>query len=197
MENKQRELASYLAADAVIDWVDEEVKAQAQKLAANDPVETAKRCYEFVRDEIDHSLDVSATKLTCSASEVLREGHGYCYAKSHLLIALLRANQIPAGFDYQKLQDEESGYVLHGIATLYLPQIGWYRVDSRGNKPGVSCHFNPPVETLAWSGEEEGELNYRVNLAAPDSAVVEALQQPLTVQQVWSQLPTELSDTNR
>ncbi|WP_338430147.1 transglutaminase domain-containing protein [Synechococcus elongatus] len=28
---------------------------------------------------------------------------GYCYAKSHLLVALLRACSIPAGFCYQRL----------------------------------------------------------------------------------------------
>lgn len=197
MESNQRVFSPYLAASAVINLADEEIKAQAQKLATNDPIETAKRCYEFVRDEIAHSLDISATKLTCSASDVLHEGHGYCYAKSHLLVALLRANQIPSGFDYQKLQDDERDYVLHGITTLYLPNIGWYRVDSRGNKPGVNAQFHPPVETLAWSGEEEGEVNYRVNLAEPYSAVVVALQQPMTVPQVWLQLPRELNEIER
>jgi len=36
--------------------------------------------------------------VTCKASDVLIYGTGYCYAKSHLLAALLRANAIPAGF---------------------------------------------------------------------------------------------------
>jgi len=42
--------------------------------------------------------------VTCSASEVLREGTGICFAKSHLLAALLRAVGIPAGLCYQVYQ---------------------------------------------------------------------------------------------
>lgn len=39
--------------------------------------------------------------------------HGICFAKSHLLAALLRCKSIPAGFCYQKLiLDDETAPVL-------------------------------------------------------------------------------------
>ncbi len=193
MVDKKDEQQPYLASSEVIDWQDSAVRRQAEKLAAETPVESARNCFEFVRDAIAHSLDINAGKLTCSASEVLNEGHGYCYARSHLLAALLRANGIPAGFDYQRLGDGEGGFVLHGITTLYLPGYGWYRVDPRGNKPGVCAGFSPPLEQLAWQGDGDGEVNYRMNLSQPLAQIVEALRQPLSVQQLLPRLPADIS----
>ena len=202
-------MAAYLAHDKVVDWQDERVRQQAEKLRAATPLDTARRCYEFVRDEVAHSLDIGASELGCSASEVLQLGHGYsviapcitlppasmqsCYAKAHLLAALLRANGIPAGFDYQRLGDGEGGFVLHGITTVYLPELGWYRIDARGNKPGIDAQCTPPQERLAWRGDAPGELNYRLNLVAPYPAVVAALRRPLTVQQLLPLLPGEIT----
>ena len=59
--------------------------------------------YEYVRDNNSLSADINEDVLTCTASEVLEVGHGICFAKSHLLAALLRAKSIPTGFCYQKL----------------------------------------------------------------------------------------------
>ncbi|MEL6348418.1 MAG: transglutaminase family protein [Myxococcota bacterium] len=166
--------------------------AQAALLIGDDPVQTAARCFRFVRDEIAHSVDINAEKVTCSASEVLREGHGYCYAKSHLLAALLRANGVHAGFDYQRLGDGEGGFMLHGFNTVLLPGVGWYRIDARGNKEGVDAQFTPPQERLAWSHDAQGEVHYRVNMAAPHPPVVAMLRRPLTVQQLWGVIPQGL-----
>lgn len=60
----------------------------------------AKKIYYFVRDEISHSSDIGDNRLRKYASEVLKYKHGICFAKSILLVALLRANNIPAGFGY-------------------------------------------------------------------------------------------------
>jgi len=61
--------------------------------------------------------------ITCAASEVLKAGHGICFAKSHLLAALLRCKSIPTGFCYQKLiLDDEVAPVLvyHGLNGVYM-----------------------------------------------------------------------------
>ena len=34
---------------------------------------------------------------------------------------------------------------LHGLNALYLPDYCWYRVEARGNKPGVDAEFCPPI----------------------------------------------------
>ena len=77
--------------------------------------------------------------VTCRASDVLKYRTGYCFAKSHLLAALLRANQIPAGLCYQRLTidhppvqgsiDTNPPHTLHGLNAVLLPEFGWYRMD--------------------------------------------------------------------
>src|SRR5690349_377749 len=95
----------YLASTDVVDWDHPDVRQLAGELAGDElePMAIAQKCFEWVRDEIEHSMDFGRTEMTCSASEVLTHRTGFCYAKSHLLAALLRANDLPAGFCYQRL----------------------------------------------------------------------------------------------
>lgn len=184
---------AYLAATEVIDWQHPAVLKQAKQLSASetDPLVVVERCFNWVRDQVGHCVDVGAEKLTCTASEVLLDGQGFCYAKSHLLAALLRANGIPCGFDYQRLRDGDQ-FMLHGLNVIYLPEFGWYRVDARGNKPGVDARFEPPVEHLAWPVQQPGEVDYHLKLAEPLPEVVAALRKPLTVQTLWPVLPSSI-----
>ncbi len=48
-------------------------------------------------------------------------------------------------------------YSLHGLNAVYLPEIGWHRIDARGNKSGVQVKFCPPVEKLAFSIQDPEE----------------------------------------
>ncbi|MFO7592853.1 MAG: transglutaminase family protein [Pseudomonadota bacterium] len=190
---KQTETASaYLAASAIIDYHHPLVSERAQALAegVTDKLELARRCYEFVRDEIPHSFDINAEAVSCTASEVLQNGHGICYAQSHLLAALLRANAIPAGFDYQRLYDDDLNYCLHGFNSVYLPEFGWYRVDARGNTGEVDARFCPPHERLAFPTELPGEIDYGLNLSEPVASVVKALKEANSIEQLRRSLPT-------
>lgn len=190
----QQALQSYLVADEVVDWEHPAIREQAKKLArgAGDKIALVERCFHFVRDEIPHSFDINAEAVTCSASAVLHAGHGICYAKSHLLAALLRANGIPAGFCYQRLADDELDYCLHGFNAIHLPKYGWYRVDARGNKQEVDAQFVPPREQLAFSHDAAGECDYGVNLATPLASVVHALSTAPTIEQLRSTLPRRI-----
>ena len=87
----------FLRSTEIVDWCHPAVHAKAQELSSGsaDLLETARRCFEWVRDKIQHSNDFHRNPVTCSASEALLAGTGYCYAKSHLLAALLRANIPP------------------------------------------------------------------------------------------------------
>jgi transglutaminase-like putative cysteine protease len=127
-------MQDYLQATEVIDWNHHAVRARAARLAiAGDAIRTAKACIEFARHEIKHSCDFQMGPVTCRASDVLQHGTGYCYAKSHLLAALLRANGQPDGLCYQRLSLDDSGsaFCLHGYNAVYLLQHGWYRIDGR------------------------------------------------------------------
>src|SRR5262245_40063633 len=153
----------YLKATAIVDWQHAEVLELAEMLASRqDPIQTARRCFEWVRDEIRHSYDYQLKTVTCRASEVLAARTGICYAKSHLLAALLRANSIPAGFCYQRLSVDESGarFSLHGFNAVFLPETGWYRVDPRGNKQDVNAQFCPPQERLAFQITMDQEADF-------------------------------------
>jgi transglutaminase-like putative cysteine protease len=183
----------FLAATEVINWHDPGVLKQAKSLAAsnNDVFIVAKQCFEWVRDEIKHSSDYQLNPVTCKASEVLAAGTGYCYAKSHLLAALLRANGIPAGLCYQRLSIDGVGlpFCLHGLNAVQLPDIGWYRVDARGNRGDIHAEFTPPVERLAFPIQFQGERNLPTIYAEPLREVVSALRTNTTWDAVLANLP--------
>ncbi|MDQ7015936.1 MAG: transglutaminase family protein [Gammaproteobacteria bacterium] len=183
----------YIESSQYIDWQTADVETLANRLSAGseNELETAKRCFEWVRDEIKHSADYKLDPVTCKASDVLREGTGYCYAKSHLLAALLRANGIPAGLCYQRLSVFEKGapYCLHGLNAVYLQKQGWYRMDARGNKHGVDAQFNPPYEKLAFQIVDENEADLPEIFSEPLPNVVAVLEKYLTFSEVLANLP--------
>ena len=193
VEIERAAMKPYLNSSLYIDSQHPVIVAQAAKLADGyaDEVEIAKRCFEFVRDEIKHSWDYRLNPVTCKASEVLIHGTGYCYAKSHLLAALLRANGIPAGLCYQRLtiDGDQPPYCLHGLNAVYLEPYGWYRIDARGNKPSVESDFCPPLEKLAFPIVNALEGDLPGIRAEPLLAVVKALTENPTVEQVYDHLP--------
>lgn len=169
----------YLASSEVINWRHPTVLEQAAALAVSgDPIATARACFEFVRDQIKHSRDFEMDPETCQASDVLERGTGYCYAKSHLLAALLRANGLPAGLCYQRLSIDDFGppYCLHGYNAVELPGFGWYRIDARGNKPVVDAQFDPPHERLAFPLQTAEEYDFETIFADPLPCIVAALE---------------------
>lgn len=187
-------MEEYLRASEVIDWQHPELIELAKQIASGHETSTAisKACFEWVRDEIRHSFDYQMNPVTCRASDVLRYKTGYCYAKSHLLAALLRANKIPAGFCYQRLSIDDQGapYSLHGFNAIHLPEIGWYRVDARGNKEGVDAQFSPPQEQLAFKIQFPEEADFHAILSEPLQIIVEALQ----AQTIWDDMLRNLPD---
>jgi transglutaminase-like putative cysteine protease len=185
----------YLQSTAIIDWQHPEILQLAAQLAIDNNIEaTAENCFVWVRDNIYHSVDYQKNPLTCRASEVLHYKTGYCFAKSHLLAALLRANNIPAGFCYQRLSVFDNGapYSLHGLNAVYLPRYGWYRIDARVNKQGVNAQFTPPQEQLAYSINFAEEIDCEYIFAKPLEIIVEALQRFTT----WEEMQDNLPDFN-
>ena len=150
------DIDKYLESSNIIDYTSKAVSDLATTLfdKSKDSLEYIKKAYEYVRDRIPHSADADEDAVTCSASEVLATGHGICFAKAHLLAALLRCQGVPCGFCYQKLiLDDEAAPVLiyHGLNGVYLDeQKKWIRLDARGNKEGVNAQFSIDKEQLAF-----------------------------------------------
>ncbi len=183
----------YLSPSKYIDFENIEILSIADTFArrATSEKSLVQMCFEFVRDEIRHSSDFRLNPVTCKASDVLRHRTGYCYAKSHLLAAILRANSIPTGLCYQRLSVGDSGapYCLHGLNAVYLEEIGWYRIDARGNRTGIKAEFLPPNEKLAFPIKEPEERDLPEIWPEPLPVIVETLERYATYDQVLANLP--------
>jgi transglutaminase-like putative cysteine protease len=187
------DLQPYLSAGTHVDAGHPLVAATARRLAegARSDADIVRACFEYVRDEIRHSSDFRCNPVTVRASDVLHHGTGFCYAKSHLLAAVLRANGIPAGLCYQRLATGDAAvpYCLHGLNAVWLEGHGWYRLDPRGNKPGLEARFDPPREVLPFSPDGEGEGDLPGIWAEPLPVVVASLEACSTYDQVLAALP--------
>lgn len=161
-------------------------------------IEKVRVAFEFVRDEVSHSWDIQSNRITCKASDVLEHREGICYAKSHLLAALLRSQKIPTGFCYQRLMmfdTPEKGYCIHALNAVYIAELGkWIRLDARGNKPGVNAQFSLNQEQLAFPVNEQlHEIDYPTIYAKPHEKTIAALTNNMKVLDMYKfHLPTEL-----
>lgn len=184
----------YLQSSSYIDWISPQVVAKATQLAGKEKseIDIVRSCFEFVRDEIKHSLDYRLNPVTCKASEVLKEGTGFCFSKSHLLAALLRANQIPAALVYQRIAfgEEKNAYYWHGLNAVYLAQFGWYRLDPRGRKEGLVSECSPPHECLPFTPRVDGEIILEQLWAEPSMAIIQLLESSTTYTSLIEKLPS-------
>ena len=188
--------SAYLEASELIDWTHPAITSWNAGSGTED--DRVRAAFHFVRDQIAHSWDIQSHQVTARASGVLKHREGICYAKSHLLAALLRKQNIPAGVCYQRLtlgDTPESGYCVHALSTAYLKSVGrWIRLDARGNKPGVDAQFSMGAEQLAFAVRPEiGECDYRGNYAVPHPKIVATLKENTDCRVMYAHhLPTEL-----
>lgn len=160
-------------------------------------IDQARWAFEIARDEIAHSFDTKDPIVTINAIDVIENKEGICFAKAHLLATLLRGLGIPAGFCYQRVlrnpKDPESGHALHGLNALYLEDYGWFRVDPRGNKPGVNSQFSIEKEQLAYPIRSEfGEIDYPNVFIAPLDTVITSMKNSKTSQELFFNRPETL-----
>lgn len=191
-------LERYLQATATIDADHPAIVERAQEITAGlrGDVEQAQALFVWVRDTIPHSHDIKAQVVTCSASQVLKAGTGICFAKSHLLAALLRASGIPAGLCYQVFRRDppQEGFGLHGLNALYLRSLDrWLRVDPRGNTGKIDAQFGLETEQLAFPVRTDlGEFVYEAIYADSALEVVDVLSSYDHFDEMWENLPGPL-----
>lgn len=174
------DLNKYLNSSDFIDYEDIDIQKTAVILSKDikGEIKVIKTVYEFVRDDISHSMDIDSKFITVKASDVLKYKQGLCFAKSHLLAAILRFLKIPTGFCYQKLEFEE-GFGLHGLNAVFIRVLDkWIRLDSRGNKRGIDAQFSLNKEILAYTPRpENGEIDYPIIYPLPNRRVLEILKE--------------------
>ena len=196
--------AEFLASTDVVDWFHPDVHTLAWLLAAgaDDPVEIARRCFEWVRDEIQHSVDFGRTEVTCRASEVLAQQTGFCYAKSHLLAARAHERN-PGRFLLPAALVQRSGRAVlpprpqRRLAPQHrlVPHRSARQQAGRPQStPGVHAKFDPPHEHLAFAADGPGEATLPEIYPEPLPAVVQVLRQHPTVAAVCRSPPRLSTD---
>jgi transglutaminase-like putative cysteine protease len=181
---ESEKLDDYLLELNEVNYSNQNIKKKAAELfkPSQTEIEKAKIAFEFVRDEISHSWDIQSKRVTRNASEVLEFKEGICYAKSHLLAALLRLQGIPTGFCYQRLMlfdTPDKGYCIHALNAIFFKSLNkWIRVDARGNKEGIDAEFSIEEEKLAFPiNEKLDEKDYPVIYAKPHPKIVAVLEE--------------------
>ena len=174
----------YLSVSKYINWDADCILSKAVVFQQKYPDEITliRAVYEFVRDDIKHSWDVQDKRVTKSATEVLEQGVGICWAKANLLAALLRACGIPTGICYQRLtlgDVPETGFCIHALNAVYVKSLDrWIRLDARGNKEGIDARFDLEQERLAFPVRKDiGEEDYGVVYANPAAGLMQVLEE--------------------
>jgi len=155
----------YLEVTSIIDSDNSQIRGYSQKItgSAKDPVEKAVRLYYAVRDGIryDPYYPFHLPEYY-RASNVLKEGRGFCIPKVSLLCATVRACGIPArpGFatvrnhlaTHQLLEFLGSDiFTFHGYAELFL-KGKWVKATPAFNRELCEKHGVAPLE---FNGRED------------------------------------------
>ncbi|MCL1984639.1 MAG: transglutaminase-like domain-containing protein [Methanomassiliicoccaceae archaeon] len=189
----------FIADDGYVDHSDPAIVKTAGELFSGLTTDTekARAAFEYVRDEISHSIDVNANVVTAKASDVLRYRTGICHSKANLLAALLRSDGIPAGFCFQRLilTDDPIRYCVHCFNAVFAGGR-WIKLDARGNKKGVNAQFSLDEPMLAFPPRKElGEYVWNGIFARPHSDTMKMLEKAGSIRYVIENLPDNVNET--
>lgn len=185
-------IGAYLRPTDVINYRDHAIALLAGAVEGDTKTDTVRRAFEMVRDRYPHSCDAGAEQVACTASDVIRLGHGLCFAKSSLLAALLRYHGIPTGFCYERVRRDTEGFVLHGFNAAALDGR-WLKLDARGNNSRTQVHFSLSRPMLAYPPDASaGEMEFPGVHPDPSPAVLSVLRASPDVSSAIQQLPGDL-----
>jgi len=168
------ELQEFLKETKFCDFSDSEIQKLAKKVAENckDDREIAVSAFYWVRDNILYRVG----KWQRKASQTLVEKKGTCTNKSNLLVALLRANSIPAGYGVMKIYGQRyfgpiaipmlSKFIgeksVHSFTTVYN-NGAWVKCDPSTDKrfSESTSYFNFTTNLVEWDGTKDAMMNFR------------------------------------
>ncbi len=198
MTKEAMDMTEFLRETLYIDYSAPNIQTKAAELFrdANDDVEKARIAYEFVRDEIPHTFDISATTITAKASDVLQNKTGICHAKANLLAALLRSHGIPTGFRFQHLtlwDDDSKGYCVHCYNAVWLGNA-WVELDARGNTNGKNAQFSLVEPKLAFPCRPQyREYHWSGIYHSSHAETMSMLDQSCSIDDILSNIPDEIT----
>lgn len=190
----------FLAEDLYVDFSHPLIQKKAGELFSDETSdrEKALTAYLFVRDEIPHSFDIGADIITAKASDVLHHKTGICHAKANLLAALLRSQNIPAGFCFQHLtlaDDGTLGYCVHCFNAVFL-EDHWIKLDARGNTKGICAQFSLEKPKLAFQNlGGYDEYFWPGIFASPHPETMRMLEKASSIQDIIDNIPDTLTET--
>ncbi|MEA5037669.1 hypothetical protein SDC9_31758 [bioreactor metagenome] len=190
----------FLSEDPYVNFSHPLIQKKARELFSDvtSEVEKARAAYLFVRDEIPHSFDIRSDIITAKASDVLFHKTGICHAKANLLAALLRSQNIPAGFCFQHVtlaDDESLGYCVHCFNAVFL-EDHWIKLDARGNTRGIDAQFSLETPKLAFRNRSGYDEYFWPGIfAAPHSPTMRMLEKASSLQDIIDNIPETLSES--
>ena len=189
----------YIECTEYVDFDKEGVRELAGRLFSNraGDVDKIRTVFEYLQANVPHTFNTDRKEVARSASDVLRLGHGICYAKANLAAALLRSAGIPAGFCYQKFRRDDmpdSKFVIHCLNTVFLKDAGkWVRMDVRNVTEGCDPGFKPEGDPGVFAPDRtSGEEDYPGVYVRPHPATIEALENSGNAEELREKLPQSL-----
>ena len=174
----------YLKKTRFCDYDHPDIQKLAKEIAADykNPTDIAVASFYWVRDKILYRFGLWNMK----ASDTLREGEGSCTNKANLLVALLRANKIPAGYGVMKVYGQSylgpaiipmfSKFIakksVHLYALVFMDR--WIKVDpsddiqlyEKTNAFAVTCKL------IEWDGVNDAILHLNPNDIVEDASPI-------------------------
>lgn len=165
------DIKNFLKETEYCDFSHPEIQKIAKEFLARypDKKELAVTLFYWVRDNIFYRVGLWQRK----ASETLKEREGTCTNKANLLVALLRAGGIPAGYGLMSVKGQEylgpagnlfarkiASQSVHFYTYVYLDGR-WIKCDASDDRK-FSCntsYFNPQSRLVEWDGETDAKLN--------------------------------------
>lgn len=180
-KNPEPDFSMYLQETEIIDYSSPEVQNACSEFEQyrGDEILLAEKLYDFVQNKFPHTSDCKRTELSIKASDVIKNGHGLCMAKSHLYAAMLRYFGIPCGFCYQILRAKTPNHFYpHGLNAVYFESLGkWVRLDPRGNKAGQDARFSIEEEHLAYQADNfRNEVDLPMYFTNPFKGLVDCMK---------------------
>lgn len=201
-EGKEDPTALHLAHAPLCDFSDAALQALKERLfkPSLSPVRQAERVYDFIRQKILYGFDEWEVK----ASQTFAKGWGMCFNKSNLMIALLRAMQVPClyaafwirreGFRFTadpKMFQKISPLTVHLYVEAYVgDRIGWRRyvdtsldadlrriLEKKGYQPYRNIVLEKPIVRFAAPEEVlEWRRDYKKEMGLSDSITFEEME---------------------